>query len=175
MIRPFTRIFAATFVIGGALFAAGAANAVPKAASPPATSTATLVHPLTLLKTADLDFGLLTVTGAGTAVINPGTNAQTTTGGVTTLGGLPHGASFTGAAAGLSLIFVQQPTGAITLTRIGGTQTMTVTNFTLQNGNFYIALASGAFSFRVGGTLNVAAGQLDGTYIGTFDVTATYF
>lgn len=175
MVWPFPRISAVALVLGGTLLVAGAANAVPKAASPPATSQATLVHPLTLLKTADLDFGTLIVTGAGTAVINPGTNAQTTTGGVTTVGGLPHGAAFTGAAAGLSLIFVQQPTAAVILTRIGGTQTMTVTNFTLQNGNFYIAFATGAFSFRVGGTLNVAAGQLDGQYAGTFDVTATYF
>jgi Domain of unknown function (DUF4402) len=152
-----------------------AATAAPVVAAPPNKATVTLVHPLTLLKTADLDFGTLIVNGAGTAVINPVSNVETTTGGVVMAGGTPHGAAFTGAATGLSLIFVQQPTGSVTLTRVGGTQTMSVSNFTMQNGNLYLTLVTGAFSFRVGGTLNVAAGQLDGNYVGTFDVTATYF
>jgi hypothetical protein len=31
-----------------------------------------------------------------------------------------------------------------------------------------------AFEFRVGGTITLAAGQAQGTYVGTFDVTAHY-
>jgi Domain of unknown function (DUF4402) len=31
-----------------------------------------------------------------------------------------------------------------------------------------------SFTFRVGATLNVAAGQAEGTYVGTFDVTVQY-
>lgn len=31
-----------------------------------------------------------------------------------------------------------------------------------------------SFQFRVGGTLNIAAGQAEGSYVGTFSVTAQY-
>jgi hypothetical protein len=33
---------------------------------------------------------------------------------------------------------------------------------------------TGSFEFRVGGTLNVAANQAEGDYVGTFVVTAQY-
>ena len=151
------------------------AQAAPVSASTPGKAGATLLRPLTLLKTADLDFGTLYVGTGGTAVINAASNAQTTTGGVISAGGAPHGANFIGAASGLSLIYVQAPAGNVTVTRVGGTETMTVSNFTLQNGNLYLATAAGAFAFRVGATLNVAAGQADGVYVGTFNVTATYY
>ena len=178
MSRPILAVCAALL----AVLAPSTAEAARVAAATPATGTATIVHPLTLLNTASLDFGRLIVGGAGTAVIDPDANTEAVTGGVTMAGGSPHAASFTGAAAGLSLIIVGQPAGPITLTRAGGTETMTVTNFKLQNGNqifgnaiVYIATAAGAFTFRVGGQLNVAAAQADGTYTGTFTVTATYF
>lgn len=158
-----------------ALSIPGAASAAHVAAATPATDKATILHPLTLLKTADLLFGTLIVNGAGTAVVNPVSDVETTTGGVVMAGGGPHSASFTGGATGLSLIYVQQPQTAITLTHTNGTTTMTANNFTLQNGNFYLTTAVGTFSFRVGATLTVAAGQLDGLYTGTFNVDAYYF
>lgn len=157
------------------LLAPTSAPAARVAAATPATAKGTVLHPLSLVKTADLDFGRIIVTGAGTVVINPVNDTQSTTGGVTASGGAPHSAAYVGAAGGLSLIWVQQPTGTVVLTRSGGTETMTATNFTLQNGNLYIAFATGAFAFRLGATLNVAAGQAEGVYTGTFNVDATYF
>lgn len=157
------------------LLAPTVAMAAPVAAPTPATAKGTVLHPLSLVKTADLDFGRIIVTGAGTVVINPVSDTQATTGGVVASGGAPHSAAYVGASSGLSLIFVQQPTAAVVLTRAGGTETMTATNFTLQNGNFYISFATGAFAFRLGATLNVAAGQAEGVYTGTFNVDATYF
>lgn len=149
------------------------ARAARVAAATPAKANAALLRPLTLLKTADLDFGTIIVSSAGTVVIDPTSNSASKTGGLV-LSGTAAAASFTGAATGLSLIFIPTP-GPITLTRSGGTQTMTVNNFVVQGGNIRITFANGAFSFNVGATLNVATGQADGLYLGTFNVDATYF
>jgi uncharacterized protein DUF4402 len=52
---------------------------------------------------------------------------------------------------------------------------MTASNFTLQSGLKKKALANmDSFTFRVGATLSVAAAQVEGTYVGTFDVTLQY-
>jgi len=57
---------------------------------------------------------------------------------------------------------------------IGGTETMTLSNFTLEGLDKRAVAARVAFDFRVGGTLSVAANQADGTYVGTFDVSIQY-
>lgn len=149
------------------------AQAARVAAATPAKSSATLVHPLTLLKTADLNFGTIVVSSAGTVVVDPTSNSASKTGGLV-LSGAVSAASFVGASTGLSLIYVATP-DPITITRSGGTQTMTVNNFVVQGGNLRLSLATGAFSFNVGATLNVAAGQAEGLYLGTFNVDAIYF
>ena len=63
---------------------------------------------------------------------------------------------------------------SLVLTRTGGTETMTVSNLTLQGQNKRALAALESFSFRVGGTLNVGANQVEGTYLGTFDVQIQY-
>lgn len=151
---------------------AGAAPVPPPA--PPA-GRAQLVFPMTLSKNADLDFASLAATGAGTAVIDPVSDTMTTTGGVLRLAGSPHAASFTGAAGGQSpVVIIRIPNRAVTLTRVGGTETMTVDNFTLDGQSKRELAQAGAFTFKVGGTLRVSAGQAEGLYTGTFDVTIQY-
>jgi hypothetical protein len=94
---------------------------------------------------------------------------------VATVGGTPHCAQFLGAAQSNSVVNLKVPKQPVTLTRVGGTETMTATNFTLQGGLSKKVLAKlESFTFRVGATLNVAAGQVEGTYLGTFDVTVQY-
>ena len=39
---------------------------------------------------------------------------------------------------------------------------------------FRSVVAHEEFQFQVGGTLHVNAGQVEGTYLGTFDVTINY-
>ncbi|HET8750211.1 MAG TPA: DUF4402 domain-containing protein [Sphingomicrobium sp.] len=161
---------AAALVAPAPLHAAG----IP--ASTNADATVAVLKPLTLISTDSLDFGDLSVTTPGTAVLNPNTDALTTTGGVVSLGGGPHPAEFTGAATRFSLILIQIPGAAVTLTRAGGTETMTVSNWTLEGGGLPIRFVnSGTFQFKVGGRLNVGANQADGTYVGTFNVTVQYF
>jgi hypothetical protein len=170
-----TRMRRLALLLSLALLPIAPATAARVGATPPATAHAALLHPLSMIKTADLDYGLIVVAGVGTAVIDPVNDTMSVTGGVAKGGGTPHAAAFIGAGSGLSLIYVQQPRTPVTLVRIGGTETMTATNFTMQAGNFYITLATGAFAFRVGATLNVGAGQVEGNYAGTFNVDAYYF
>ena len=139
------------------------------------TSNATIILPMSVTKLRDMDFGSLAVTTAGTAVLDPDSDMLAVTGGATTVGGSPHCAQFVGAAQSNSVVNIKVPNQPSTLTRVGGTETMTASNFTLQGGLSKRALAKAdSFTFRVGATLNIAAGQVEGVYAGTFNVTVQY-
>ena len=158
-----------------ALCALAPAQAAPIAAGQDSAATIALLHPLELIKREDLDFGYVGVgTTAGTVVINPNTSAVTATGGAFLLGGTPHPALFTGAAGTSSVVIIRIPKQPITLTRISGTETMTVSNFTLQGLDKRHAARNVSFDFQVGGTLNVNANQAEGVYVGTFEVSVQY-
>ena len=158
-----------------ALFAlVGPAAAGSVAPDQNATGRAIVLRPLSLLKVEDLDFGWLTVTAAGTATVDPSTGAVTGSGGVLPSGGVPQAAWFVGAASRNTPIKIRIPTKAITLTRVGGTETMSLSAWTLDGPADRKTGPDRAFSFRVGGTLTVAAGQADGLYEGTFSVEVQY-
>jgi len=157
------------------LLAPAAGQTAPKAAPTPAQATGTLLFPLEIVKNRDLDFGNVGTTAtAGTVVINPETDTISSTGGASLLGGTPHAAQFTGAAKGNNVVIIRIPKQPVTLTRVGGTQTMIADNFTLQGLDKRAVAARVAFDFRVGATLNVNANQAEGTYVGTFDVSIQY-
>ena len=153
---------------------APAVQAAPIASPTPPAAQAALMRPLTLSKLADMDFGYLGVTTAGTAVINPVTNTMAVTGGVIRLGGTPHAARFAGATRSSAVVIIRIPNGAITLTRVGGTQTITLDSFTLDGQSKRAMAQAGVFEFAVGATLRPAANQVEGVYTGTFDVTIQY-
>lgn len=165
-------------ILGGAcalaLLAPGAASAAPVPASANASGRATVLKSLSVLKQADLDFGSLAAAGAGTAVIDPVSGALTTTGLVLPIGNAAHRATFTATGSRNSVVLIRLPKSAVTLTRVGGTETMTVSNWTLDGPTNRKFPTGSAFTFGVGGTLSVAAGQADGTYAGTFTVTVQY-
>lgn len=155
--------------------AAAPAFAAPVTPTQNATATAAFLHPLELINRRDLDFGYLApATGAGTVVIDPETDTVSATGGVILLGGTPHAALFTGAAKNNAVVVVRIPKQPITVTRSGGTETMTVSKFTLQGLDKRAIAAMTSFDFRVGATLNVNANQAEGLYLGTFEVTVHY-
>jgi hypothetical protein len=60
------------------------------------------------------------------------------------------------------------------VTRVGGTETMTVTNWTQDGTTNRRIPITDTFDFWVGATLNVGANQAEGTYTGTFTVLAQY-
>jgi hypothetical protein len=149
-----------------------AAIAAPARAN--GSATVDLLSPLTIQKIQDLDFGTVAVTAAGTAVIDPVANSISTTGGLLALGGTPQSALFRGAASQNSVVNIKLPKQPITLTRVGGTQTVTVSKFTLDGPTKRQMGQATTFDIRVGATLTVPAGQMAGQYTGTFDVTAQY-
>jgi len=158
-----------------AILASSAAFAAPVSPATNATGTAAILHPLELIKKEDLDFGYVApATGAGTVVVDPVANTTTATGGVVLLGGAPHAALFTGAAKSNAVVIIRIPKQPITLTRVGGTESMIVSKFTLEGLDKRAVAAMAAFDFRVGATLNVGANQADGLYVGTFEVSVQY-
>ena len=93
---------------------------------------AAVLHPLSLVLKGDLDFGMIAVNGAGSVVIEPNANLMTTSGGVVALGGSPTAASFVGAAGSSSVVIIRIPKQPIRHYPTGGTETMSVRNFTLR-------------------------------------------
>lgn len=160
------------FLVGALSLGAGPAMAAP--VSKTATATAQILLPLSVINSRSLDFGLLSANSAGTATIDPTTDVLTTTGGIVQAGGAPISAKFTGTAGGLNLVFIRVPT-SVTLTRVGGTETMLVNQWVIEGGAFRLFTARTAFDFRVGATLNVSATQFPGTYGGTYNVDVIYF
>jgi Domain of unknown function (DUF4402) len=151
-----------------------AAGACAAPVTQSASAEVALLHPLTVIKRADLDFGTIVASGAGTAVIDPLTSAIATTGSLIVSGTAAHPAKFTATGSRNAVALIRLPKNPATLTRVGGTQTLTVSNWTV-DGNINRRIpANETFDFYVGGTLNVAAGQTDGTYVGTFTVTVQY-
>lgn len=153
------------------LLSPAAATAAPVQAG--TTGKATVLKSLSLLKIADLDFGGLVVSSAGTAVINPVSGALTTTGSLIPIGTV-HPATFTATGSRNSVVNIRLPAAAITLNRVGGGGSMTVSNWTLDGKPNRKVPLNNAFNFSVGATLNVGAAQPDGVYTGTFAVTVQY-
>lgn len=154
---------------------AAPAIAAPTGASPPAQATAKVASPITMTAVKDLDYTTLVVTGAGTATINASTEAMTTTGGVQRVAGTPSAAHFEIIASRFAILLVRAPTSTLTLTRFGGTETMTVSNWTMNSGLIRIIPANGVLDIAVGGRLNVNANQAEGLYTGQFTILVDYF
>jgi len=138
-----------------------------------ATTTATIITPIAISKTVDMNFGNIAVspTIAGTVVLTPA-GTRTKTGGVTlpAVAGTVTAASFNVTGLGTSTYAITLPS-TITL---NGTPsgTMTVNTF-VSTPSGTGALTAGAQTLTVGGTLNVAAAQAAGVYTNTTDMTVT--
>ncbi|WP_343305613.1 DUF4402 domain-containing protein [Chitinophaga niabensis] len=162
--------FLAVFTMSG--FATGAF--AQETAS--ATATATIVTPISITKTADMNFGNVAVRSstAGSVILTPA-GARTTTGGVTlpANNGTVAAAAFTIGGTGNYTYSITLPSTDLTIT--SGANTMTVNAFT-SNPSAVGTLSSGSQTLTVGATLNVSAAQPAGTYVSTvpFDVTVNY-
>lgn len=145
-----------------------------------ATGTATIIEPITITNAGDLNFGNIAVVGAGTVELVPFDDSRIPLGGVT----LPAIATGTVTAAhfdvtgdGTSTYAITLPSTDYIITRLTGSETMTVNVFksfpTVAAGG---VLTAGAQTFSVGATLNVGAAQVAGTYTNAtgFDVSVNY-
>jgi hypothetical protein len=154
------------------LLVSAAGSAAP--ATKGAPDEAAILSPLSVIKRADLDFGTLVVSGAGTAVIDPIANSEAVTGPIVPAGTTAHAAKFTATGSKNAIALIRLPKNPIDVTRVGGTEKMTVTNWTQDGATNRRIPLTDTFDFWVGATLNVGANQAEGTYTGTFTVTVQY-
>ena len=141
-----------------------------------ASASATIVTPIAISKTVDMNFGNVAVSAtiAGTAVLAPaGTRTTGGAGGVT----LPVTAG-TVAAASFNVTGQASYTYAITLPTTctlsdGASHTMTVNAFTSSPSATGALSTGGTQTLNVGATLNVAAAQAAGSYTNATGVPVT--
>lgn len=165
-----------TFLRGAAVAAAllGSTSALAQTAA--MESNALLLKPLTLTKQSNLDFGTIIPSGAGDLVtINPDTGARSSATAGLVLTDPGFRARF--ASSGLDNTFVVLQLSLPTDLSDGAGNTLTVTRLDLdQNGNPLRVLtpASQVFFVGIGGQVYVRGNQQEGTYSGTFTLTANY-
>ena len=158
--------------IVGAVAAASFASSAQAATSATGTATAEVLSTLTVTNTADLRFGQIAANTGGTVSVGADLSVSSTGGLIST--GTRAPATFDVTGSPNAMVIVSLPTSAVNLTRVSGTETMSLDNFnTNPNGAFQLD-STGAGSFAVGGTLTVASGQVAGTYEGTFSVSVEY-
>ena len=152
-----------------ALFTTGTAFA---ATSATANATANIVTAISITKSVDLQFGnIVSSVGASTVILSTA-GVRTGTAIMSTGGTGATAASFAVTGDAGSTYAITLPTTA-TLTTTPGAETMTVDSFG-SNPSGVGTLTSGSQNLLVGATLHVGAGQVAGSYSGTFDVSVAY-
>jgi uncharacterized protein DUF4402 len=182
------------FTVSLAALAATLVVAAPAAAAT-ATVTATgnpiakgvVVLPLTLSKTADLDFGtvIASTTTPGSVSISADDGSRAVTGGVIGVPNYPgNRAVFQGAGTASQNVLLTLKAPAVLS---NGSNTITVSSMVFDSAatssnnavTGYLETTrtingTGAFSIGVGGTFAIAANQANGLYSAPFIVTAEY-
>ncbi|MGA7617406.1 MAG: DUF4402 domain-containing protein [Thermoanaerobaculia bacterium] len=169
------------------LLALGMATSMIAVSSPAqsisAQANATISRGLTVVKTADLDFGdILAPTASGTVTVSPaGTRAASGT--IVLVGGTIGAAAFnvSDSGKGNRHFWVGLPAST---TISNGASSMTVDTFQSNLLASYPLCGSGAppgqcptapYTIQVGATLHVNANQPAGTYVGTFTITTNEY
>ena len=148
------------------------------------SAAALLIAPITLAENASLDFGTLAVLAgtAGTCVISTASpSVRTPGGGVNVVSTSTFSAAAYTVTGDNSRVYTIAVPSTISVTHTNTTTTMTVNTINYkaasaatENTNGTLGATNGTDTFKVGGTLQVLAGQLAGAYQGTFDVTVAY-
>jgi len=166
-----------------AVIALGVAALPATAANPTASALveAELVQTVTLVKTVDMQFGKVALTGEGVGtlvlgvdgVITPTNLFVPTTGNVT-----PAAAVFGVNGLSGTSYTVSIPSGTVSLTKQGGTETMDVSAFSVKLASKVAGVTTGTIgadnSFAVGATLTIPTTQAEGKYTGSFPVSISY-
>lgn len=162
------RLLVGMTAVAGLAFAAAPVVAQDTATTNGSASV-TVVVPISLTKTADLNFGAVTAVATPSVVTIAANGARTGDANVLIGGGSPAAASFTVAGDADRAFTFTLPAGAATLT--SGVDTMTVDTWT---SDAPATVTGGSVPVNVGGNLNLGAAQAAGDYTGTFAVTVTY-
>jgi hypothetical protein len=156
-------------------FAVAAGEANPPPAGPTGRFLATILRQLSISKTQDLVFGVVSTpnSGNGTVTIDPATGARTTVGAVGFGTPTPTQATFNVTGEGGQAFSVTIPATF----QMTGPQPMTVTTSNSAGATPMLSGALGAqgsFNFGVGGAIAVNATTPTGSYTGNFTVTVAY-
>lgn len=167
------RIFRTLSIFSLSLIAFTATSLAQSSASADADIDTKIVAGITLSKTQDLQFGSVVRSAkGGTVTINPN-NDQISYSGVTRGQNMTYrAASFESTGEPDYSYSISLPK-KVTLTRKGGKQTMTVTDFTSSDEAGHLD-NKGADRFKVGATLEVGGNQETGSYSGSFTVMVEY-
>lgn len=138
-----------------------------QAATGSASAAATILSPITITKTSDLDFGKI-VAGASASNVTLTAAGSFTCGSGLTCSGTHNAAAFNVAGTSGELVTVASDT-SVTLT--SGANSMTAS---LAPNATSLTLVGGAAAFNVGGVLSVGGNQAAGAYAGSFNVTVNY-
>jgi hypothetical protein len=141
-----------------------------------ANASATIVSPIAISKTIDMNFGNVAASAALGTVILPPVGVRSATGGVTlpATTGTVAAASFTVTGTAGYTYAITLPVAALTIT--SGGPSMTVDTWT-SNPTPTATLVGGTSTLTVGATLHVGANQAAGVYgipAETFTVTVNY-
>jgi hypothetical protein len=168
--KNLTRLFVTAIV----LLSFGAASFAQVSAT--ATATATIITPIAITKTIDMNFGNVASgpTVVGTVILTPA-STRTVTGSCTlpAVAGTVTAASFTVTGLGTSTFSITLPVGATTIT--SGSDNMTVDTW-ISTPTPTGVLAAGTATILVGATLHAGISQAAGTYVSAipFSVTVNY-
>lgn len=170
--------------VAATAFSASPAFAQQTTTTPVATDTATaeargvVLQPLTLTKTADLDFGTVVASStAGTVTIDPDDGTRSVTGGVTEVPSYPgQRALFEGAGTAGQQVLLTLAAPTVLISTTNSADKVTVDSMTLDSGNATTRTidSTSAFAVGVGGVFGIAADQPNGKYVAQFDLTADY-
>ncbi len=179
-------IFARLCAAGAALLGLAGGFDAPAWANDTATAESKVIvlRPLSLIKDADLDFGLIVPgTSQGFVILAP-EGGITSSGGVLALAGDSQPATFYGFGTFRQFLRLRVSANTYQLRRQNGTETMRLDRLTISSNPptqlstnprlFFIGAPDGFFSFALGGRLRVGANQRVGVYTGNVIVTIEY-
>jgi hypothetical protein len=167
------------FIISGIIFLnySGQLVFAQRSASATASVTATIITPIGINKTTDMNFGnIIAGSSSGIVTLDPAGIRSVTTGiTLPVSSGTITAATFQVRGQGNYTYTITLPTSAYEITRTSGSGTMEISNFTSSPSGTGM-LISGAQTISVGATLTVGADQPVGVYTGEtgFNVTVNY-
>ena len=159
-----------------AVSAMGLGASAAHAADATATATAEILEAVAIVNVGGtaLDFGAIVPDAASSGSVVVAASTATTPSACNTVScfGTVSAAPFQVTGSDGKTVDVSVP-ASVTLTRSGGTETMTA-SLSDSLGGTSTTLSGGSANFFVGGTLTVGAAQTAGVYNGTFTVSADY-
>jgi hypothetical protein len=156
-------------ISAGALAALALSTPAFAANTASANATVNIVSPLSLTKTADLNFGTVVGPFAGQVVHVDGTGARDCAG--LTCSGTFGAAAFTVTGTPDQDVVLTIPDSVTLNGSVSGTLDVDMSTDKPVDPTLD---GTGNASFAIGGKLTIPAGTVDGVYSNTFDVTANY-